>query len=79
MLGCNLRESRREFHRTLPEYTRLDLKRSILGVGILRLPEGRDWFREYLAVTEGGTVPDIIFLYKNSLIVVKPFFEGKNR
>ena len=30
------RESGNEFQRTLPEYTRLDLKRSVLGIGILR-------------------------------------------
>ena len=36
MLGGNLRESG-EFQRTLPEYTRLDLKRSILGIGSIEL------------------------------------------
>ena len=57
----NLRESGREFQRTLPEYTRLDLKRSVLGIGILNFPECRDLFMELLAVREGGTFPDIIF------------------
>ena len=60
MLDGNLRESGSDFQRTLPEYTRLDLKRSILGIGILSFPECRDWFRENLAVREGGTFPDII-------------------
>ena len=58
MLGGNLRESRSEFQRTLPEYTRLDLKRSILGIGILSFPECRDWFRANVAVREGGTFSD---------------------
>ena len=35
LLDGNLRESGSEFQRTLPEYTRLDLKRSVLGAGIL--------------------------------------------
>ena len=82
----DLRESGSEFQRTLPEYTRLDLKRSI-RIGILSFPECRDWFREKLDIREGGTFPDIIlcirtrhnFVYQNSLVVVKPFFEGKNR
>ena len=73
MLGGNLRESgSSEFQRTLPEYTRLDLKRSILGIGILSFPECRDWFREKLAVREGGTLQDII-------LCIRTQFEGKNR
>ena len=87
MLAGNLSESGSEFQRTLPENTRLDLKRSILGIGILSFPECRDWFREKLDIREGGTFPDIIlcirtrhnFVYQNSLVVVKSFFEGKNR
>ena len=55
VLGGNLRESGSKFQRTLPEYTRLDLKRSILGIGILHFPECRDWFRENLSLREGGT------------------------
>ena len=42
VLGGNLRESGSEFQRTLPEYTRLDLKRSVLGIGMLSFPECRD-------------------------------------
>ena len=60
LLDGNLRESGSEFQRTLPEYTRLDFKRSVLGIGVLSFPECRDWFREHLAVREGGTFPDII-------------------
>ena len=41
-------------------YTRLDLKMSILGIGMLSIPECRDWFRENLAVRENGTFPVII-------------------
>ena len=71
-----LREPGSEFQRTLPEYTRLDLKRSVLGIGILSFPECRNWFRESLAVRDffGHN-----FVYQNFLAVVKPFFEGKNR
>ena len=68
VLGGNLRESGSEFQRTLPEYTRLDLKRSILGIGILSFPECRDWFRDNLAVREGGTFPDIILCIRTSLL-----------
>ena len=36
MFRCWLvRESKSEFQRTLPEYTRLELKKSFLGIGIL--------------------------------------------
>ena len=63
MLGGNLRESGSEFQRTLLEYTRLDLKMSVLGIGILSFPEC-NWFRENLAISEGGTFPDkISFLF----------------
>ena len=41
-----------EFQRTLPEYTRLDLKRSVLGIGILNFAEYRDWFKENVAERE---------------------------
>ena len=58
MLGDNLRESGSEFQRTQPEYTRLDLKRSVLGIGILSFPACRDWFRVNVAVREGGTFSD---------------------
>ena len=68
MLGGNLRESRSEFQRTLPEYTRLDLKRSILGIGILNFPECRDWFRENLALREGEIFPDIILCIRIPLL-----------
>ena len=50
VLDGNLRESGNEFQRTLPEYTRLDLKTPIIGIGILSFPEYRDWFRGKLAV-----------------------------
>ena len=68
MQDSNLRESGSEFPRTLPEYTRLDLKRSILGIGILSFPECRDWFRENVAVGEGGTFPDIIWCIRTPLL-----------
>ena len=68
MLGGNLRESGSEFQRALPEYTRLDLKRSIRGIGILSFPECRDWFRDNLAVTEGGTFQDIILCIRIPLL-----------
>ena len=53
---------------TLPEYTRLDLERSILGIGLLSFSECRDWFRESLAVREGGTFPDIILCIRTPLL-----------
>ena len=68
MLGGNLRVSGSEFQRTLPEYTRLDVKRSTLGIGILSFPECRDWFTEDVAVREGGTFPDIILCIRISLL-----------
>ena len=42
--------------------TRQGLERSILGIGcpILSFPNCRDWFKESLAVKEGGAFPDII-------------------
>ena len=55
VLGGNLSELGSEFQRTLPKYTRLDLKRSILETGILSFTECRDWFREKLAAIEGET------------------------
>ena len=68
MLGGNLRESEREFQRTLPEYTGLDSKRSILGIGISSFPECRDWFRENVVLREGGTFPDIIWCIRTPLL-----------
>ena len=68
MLGGNLRESGSEFQRTPPEYTRLDLKRSVLGIGILSFPECRIRFRENLAVTVGGTFPDLILCIRTPLL-----------
>ena len=68
MLGANLRKSGSEFQRTLQEYTRQDLKRSVLGIGILRFPECRDWFRENVALREGGTFPDIILCIRTPLL-----------
>ena len=66
-----IKESGSEFQRTLPEYTRLDLKRSILGIGILSFAEC-DWFRENLTVRlrEGGTFPGIIFCIRIPLLYV---------
>ena len=56
----NLRETGSEFQRTLPDciHTRLDLKRSVRGIGILSFPECRGWFNENLAVREGVTFPE---------------------
>ena len=68
MLDGNLRELGSEFQRTLPEYTRLDLKTSVLGIGILSFPECRDWFREKFAVREGVTFPDIILCVRIPLL-----------
>ena len=68
MLDGNLRESGSELERTLPEYTRLDLKRSILGIGIVSFPERRDWVRDNLDVREGGTFPDIILCIRTPLL-----------
>ena len=68
MLGGNLRESGSEFQITLPEYTRLDLKRSILGIGILSFSECRDGFRENISVREGATFPDIILGIRTPLL-----------
>ena len=55
-----LRESGSEFQRTPPEYTRLDFKRSVLGIGILTFQECRDWFRGKFSRKRGWTFPDII-------------------
>ena len=68
MLDGNLRESGSEFQRTLPEYTRLDLKRSIRGIVILNFPDCRDWFKENLAVREGGTIPEITLYVRTPLL-----------
>ena len=68
VLGGNLRESGSKFQRTLPEYTRLDLKRSILGISILSFPECRGRFRDSLAVREGGTFQDIILCIRIPLL-----------
>ena len=79
-----------EFQRTRPEYSMLDLKRSVLGTGILSfqiIVIGK------AAVREGGTfsvcfcclcglcvcvVCFSFFFHQNSLVIVKSFFEGKN-
>ena len=50
------------------EYTWLDLKRSVLGIGILSFSECGDWFRRKLAVGEGETFPDIILCIKTPLL-----------
>ena len=63
----------------MPQYTWLDLKRYILGIGILNFPEYRDWFKENFIAREGGTCPDITLYIKNSFVIVKSFFEGKNK
>ena len=77
MLGGNLRESGREFQRNLPEYTRLDLKRSVLGIGILSFPECRHWFRENLAVRECGTFPDLILCIRTPLLQLNLSLRGR--
>ena len=46
VLDVKLREAGSKFQRTLLEYTRLDLKRSVLGTGILSILECRDWFKD---------------------------------
>ena len=74
MLGGNLRESGRAFQRTLPEYTRLNLKRSILGIGILSFPECRDCFRKTL---EGGTFPDIVLRIRTPLLRINLSLRGR--
>ena len=68
MQDSNLRESGSEFQRTLPEYTRQNSKRSILGTGILSFPECRDWFGEKLVVRESGNLPDIILCIRTPLL-----------
>ena len=60
VLDGTLGESGRKFQRTRPEYTRLDLKRSVLGNGIVSFPQCRDWFREKITVREGEDFFDII-------------------
>ena len=64
----DLRESGSDFQRTLPEYTRLNLKGSILGMGRLGFPESRDWYKERLAVREGGTFLDIMLCIRTPLL-----------
>ena len=54
VLDGKLGEAGSDFQRTLPEYTRLDTKRSVLGTGILSIPECRDWFK---------AVPLVEFIY----------------
>ena len=54
----NLRELGSEFQRTLPQYSRPDLKWSILRIGMLSFSECRDWFRENVAI--GETFLDIM-------------------
>ena len=79
MLDNDLRELGSEFQRTLQEYTRLDLKRSVLGTGILSFPECRDWFSGKISRKRGWDVSGHKFVDQNSLVVVKPFFKWKNR
>ena len=74
MLGGNPRQSGCEFQRTLPEYTRLDLKRSILGIGLLSFPECHDRFKENYAIREGVTLPDVTLCIRTR----SSFFERKN-
>ena len=78
MVDGNLRESGSEFQRMLPEYTRLDLKRSILGVGILSFPECRDWFNEIFCRKRGWDFSEHKFVLQNSFVIFKSFFEEKN-
>ena len=59
MLGGNLRESGSEFQRTLLQYTRLE-KVSPRDWYIDFFSDCPDWFRENLAIREGGTLPHII-------------------
>ena len=50
-----------EFHRDAPEYVRLDLNRSIRGLGMLILVCSLEELIGKKRVTEGGAFPDIIF------------------
>ena len=61
MLTGTLRESGSEFQRTLPESTRLDLKRSILRIETLILLEWRDSLKGNLAISVGGAFANMIF------------------
>ena len=54
VLGGNLSELGSEFQRTLPKYTRLDLKRSILGISILSFSECREWFSGKISHKRGN-------------------------
>ena len=51
----------REFHRGAPENVRLDLNRSIRGLGILILVCSLEELIGGKRVTEGGAFPNIIF------------------
>ena len=77
MLGGNLSEPGSEFQRTSPKDSRLLLKRSVLGIGMLSFPECRDWFRENLAVREGGTFPDIILCIRTPLLYLSLSSRGR--
>ena len=57
----NLTDSGREFHRGAPENVRLDLKRSIRGLGILILFCSREVVIGNRRVNEGGALLAIIF------------------
>ena len=53
--------SGREFHRDVPENIRLDLNRSIRGLGILILVCSLEELIGKKRVAEGGAFPDIVF------------------
>ena len=57
----NLTDSGREFHRHAPENIRLDLKRSIRGLGILILFCSREEVIRNRRVNEGGALLAISF------------------
>ena len=68
MLDGNPREFGTEFQGTLPEYTRLDLKRSVLGIGLSSFPECHDRFKEDYATREGVTFPDVTLRIRTRLL-----------
>ena len=73
MQDGNLRVSGSEFQRTLPEYTRRDLERSVLEIGMLSFRNGvtslMNFSRKRVSDFSG---------HKNSLVKVKSFFERKS-
>ena len=62
----------------MPEYSRLGLKRSVLGIGILSFSECSDWFKEKKIPTEGGTFPDITLCIRSPLMWLSLSLRGKN-